>query len=65
MANEEAYSATWKQFLDGKQVMLSAYDRARNHARTQTVQTHHGNVAEAAFRDWLVTFLPKRFGVTS
>jgi len=45
--------------------MLSEYDRAKAHATTQPVAVHHGNVGEAAVRDWLATFLPKRFGVTS
>ena len=35
------------------------------HALSQPVPTHHGNVGEAAVRDWLTAFLPKRFGVTS
>ncbi len=58
-------SAAWQQFLLAKRSMLSEYDRARAHATTQPVAIHHGNVGEAAVRDWLATFLPKRFGVTS
>jgi hypothetical protein len=65
MTDQPKYSYVWKQFLDGKLKMLSEYDRALSHAKTQPVKTHHGNVAEASFRDWLKTFLPKRFGVTS
>jgi len=65
MTNEMKQSGAWQQFLIGKREILAEYDRAFSHAQTQPVQTHHGNVAEAAFRDWLVTFLPKRFGVTS
>jgi len=65
MASEGTYSAAWQQFLLAKRSMLAEYDRALEHARSQTVVTHHGNVAEAAIRDWLGTFLPKRFGVTS
>jgi hypothetical protein len=57
-------SAAWRQFLLAKRAMLAAYDRALAHAKTQTVQVHHGNVGEAAVRDWLASFLPKRFGVT-
>ncbi len=34
-------TAAWKQFLIGKQVMLDEYDRARVHAKSQAVQTHH------------------------
>ena len=36
-------TAAWKQFLIGKQVMLDEYDRARVHAKSQAVQTHHGD----------------------
>jgi hypothetical protein len=53
----------WQQFLLARRDMLNEYDRARVHAETQAVQTHHGVVGEAAVRDWLSTFLPKRFGV--
>ncbi len=65
MSTEQQFSAAWQRFLLGKQAMLAEYDRARSHALTQAVAAHHGHVAEAAVRDWLATFLPKRFGVTS
>ena len=65
MAHESTTSAAWRQFLLAKRAMLAEYDRAFSHAKTQSVVTHHGNVAEAGVRDWLATFLPKRFGVTS
>lgn len=55
----------WKQFLTARDEMLDAYDRARVHSSKRTVQTEHGNVAEAEFRKWLNDFLPKRYGVTS
>src|SRR5215470_1786503 len=61
---QEKYAAVWRQFLVAKRGMLAEYERALSHAKTQPVATHHGNVAEAAFRDWLAAFLPKRFGVT-
>lgn len=65
MANHQPYSAAWQQFLLARRAILAQYDRARSHALSQPVATHHGNVAEAAVRDWLGAFLPKRFGVTS
>jgi hypothetical protein len=65
MTDQNSYSAAWRQFLLAKRTMLAEYDRALSHAKTQVVSTHHGNVAEAAVRDWLATFLPKRYGVTS
>ena len=59
------YSAAWPQFLLAKRAILSEYDRAYEHAKTQEVVVHHGNVGEAAVRRWLADFLPRRFGVTS
>jgi hypothetical protein len=58
------FAAVWRQFLIGRKNLLAQYDSARAHAQDQPVQTHHGVVGEAAVRDWLSTFLPKRFGVT-
>jgi hypothetical protein len=60
--NDE-YSAAWKQFLVARSGILAAYDRALAHSRDQVVSTHHGVVGEAAVRDWLASFLPKRYGV--
>ena len=65
LLSEFSGSSAWQQFLLAKRAMLSEYDRAKEHARTQPVSVHHGNVGEAAVRDWLGTFLPKRFGITS
>lgn len=62
---ESGSSAAWDQFLIGKRSMLADYDRARSHSRNLPVQTSHGDVAEATFRAWLESFLPKRFGVTA
>lgn len=62
---DEKYSAAWPQFLVAKRAMLDAYDRATAHSKDQVVQTHHGVVGEASVRDWLESFLPKRYGVTS
>ena len=45
--------------------MLAQYNQALLHAKEQPVQVHHGVVAEASVRDWLGTFLPKRYGVVS
>ena len=58
-------SQGWKQILTGRKCILDAYDRARDQARSHEVETSHGLVAEAEFRKWLATFLPKRYGVTS
>lgn len=45
--------------------MLDAFDSAREKARSHEVETFHGRVAEAKLREWLSSFLPKRYGVTS
>ena len=58
-------SQGWKQILTARKDMLDAYDRAREQARSHEVETYHGKVAEAKFREWLAGFLPKRFGVTA
>jgi hypothetical protein len=55
----------WRQFLTSRKEMLDAYDRAREKAKSHEVETFHGKVAEAELRNWLSTFLPKRYGVTS
>jgi hypothetical protein len=58
-------SVAWQQFLTARRELLAQYDQALIHARAQAVSTHHGVVAEAAVRNWLERFLPKRYGVTS
>ena len=58
-------AGAWDQFLIGKRNMLAEYRRAQEHSAALKVQTHHGNVAEAAVRSWLEAFLPKRYGITS
>lgn len=55
----------WEQFLQAKIGMLAEYEKAKYYAEATEVPTYHGRVAEAEFRDWLSTFLPERYGVTS
>lgn len=55
----------WRQFLTSKKEMLDAFDQARDKAKAHEVETYHGKVAEAKFREWLSCFLPKRYDVTS
>lgn len=55
----------WSQILTSRKEILDAYDRAREHARAEEVETLHGRVLEASVRAWLQDFLPKRYGVTS
>jgi len=55
----------WSQFLTARKAMLDSYDKARINSRKHIVETEHGNVAEAEFRNWLKNFLPKKYAVTS
>jgi hypothetical protein len=55
----------WRQLLTCKKELLDAFDRARQHSRAHEVETYHGIVAEAQFRNWLSDFLPKKYGVTA
>jgi len=58
-------SSAWEQMIAQQNDLLARFDKAKLHAKAHEVQTFHGRVAEAAFRDWLTAFLPKRYGVTS
>lgn len=55
----------WQSFLASKHEMLYQYRLAQKYSKSHTVETFHGNVAEAVFRGWLANFLPKRYAVTS
>jgi hypothetical protein len=44
--------------------LLNLYDAAKLRASDDPVATEHGVDAEAMFRNFLVNFLPKRYGVT-
>lgn len=55
----------WKQFLTSRKEMLDTFDSAKTKAKGHEVETYHGRVAEAEFRKWLSSFLPKRYGVTA
>src|SRR5260221_2005889 len=51
-------------FLAERKGLLDAYDQAKAKTADESVRADHGNAAEKLFRDWLTSFLPKRFGVT-
>lgn len=55
----------WRQFLGARKKMLDAYDVAKEQAEAHEIQVWHGKVGEAWVREWLLGFLPKRYGVTS
>lgn len=54
-----------QQFHSARRKMLAAYDAARSQNPGKRVQVDHGIAAEAAVRQWLTDFLPKRYAVTS
>jgi len=56
---------SWKQFLVAKKRMLNEFDIARERSKAHEVETYHGRVAESQFRQWLSSFLPQKYGVTS
>jgi hypothetical protein len=55
----------WKQFLSAREEMINSYERAKTKVASHKVKVNQGRVAEAEFRKWLSSFLPKRYGVTS
>lgn len=58
-------NAGWRQFLTNRRQILDEYDREREKSAGHTVQVHHGNVGEALVREWLKSFLPRKYGVTA
>lgn len=57
--------SAWEQITGQKKELLDEFDAGKRKAKGHEVQTYHGRVAESVFRNWLIEFLPKRFGVTS
>lgn len=55
----------WRQFLTNRRQILDEYDREKEKSAGHTVQVHHGNVGEALVRDWLKSFLPRKYDVTA
>lgn len=55
----------WKEFQNNRNEILNEYDRARAKNTNRPIQTSHGNAGEAAIRNWLSKYLPKKYGVTS
>lgn len=55
----------WEEFISSKEEMLSKYDTAKVQQTNRGIKVNAGRVAEALFRQWLESFLPKKYGVTS
>ncbi|MCL6101739.1 MAG: hypothetical protein M1292_04515 [Bacteroidetes bacterium] len=64
--NEKCYgSFGWRQFWENRIDILKEYDRLKGLNLNSPVRTSHGVALEAKIRDWLTTFLPKKYAVTS
>jgi hypothetical protein len=50
-------------FFTEKKHLLDTFDSAKQKGSDDAVKTDHGFVAENSIRNWLRSFLPKRFGV--
>lgn len=64
-ASQHTGTQGWEQFLTARREMLDAFDTAKRKDKTHKVPAYRGRVAEAEFRKWLTTFLPKKYGITS
>jgi len=51
-------------FLAARKRLLDSYDEAKSKMSDDPVKIDHGLHAEIIFRDWLNSFLPKRFAAT-
>ena len=51
-------------FLAERKRLLDAFDQAKSNMTDDPVKTDHGVQAEMIFRDWINSFLPKRFAAT-
>ncbi|MFN0018005.1 MAG: DUF6602 domain-containing protein [Pirellulaceae bacterium] len=55
----------WKEFHNARREILDEFNRSIRYNASRPVQTEHGVAGEAMLRNWLSTFLPRKFGVTS
>jgi hypothetical protein len=55
----------WRQFWQNRIDILAEYDRFKGLNTNHPVRTSHGVAIEAKIREWLTSFLPKKFAVTS
>ncbi len=55
----------WSQFITQKRKMVSDFSIFKEMSDNRPTETDKGRYAEALFRDWLVQFLPAKYGVTS
>ncbi|MCL1047295.1 hypothetical protein L2737_18505 [Shewanella electrodiphila] len=55
----------WEEFSCNRSDILNKFDLAKAKTKSRKVKVEHGNVVEAAVREWLESYLPKKYGVTS
>jgi hypothetical protein len=55
----------WREFASNRTDILAKYDAAKARSASRPVKTQHGVAGEAALREWLSSFLPTKYRVTS
>jgi hypothetical protein len=55
----------WQEFASNRTEILSKYDLAKAQESSRPTKTERGVTGEAAIRDWLSSFLPAKYRVTS
>ena len=65
MTSSRYGSVGWREFASNRTSILRKYDSAKERSASRPVKTDHGVTGEAAIREWLAEFLPKKYGVTS
>src|SRR5260370_16819515 len=55
----------WQEFASNRTDILAKYDPAKSRGASRPFKTEHGVTGEAAFREWLSSFLPAKYRVTS
>jgi len=55
----------WQEFASNRTDILAKYDAAKSRGASRPIKTEHGVTGEAAFREWLSSFLPAKYRVTS
>ncbi len=64
--NEISYGTIgWKEFHNNRKRILNDFDIAKGFTVSHPVKSNHGLVGEEIIRNWLSSFLPKKYGVTS
>jgi len=65
MSDQKYGMVGWEEFSSNRSDILAKFNQAKTKSKSRRVKVEHGNVAEAAIREWLESYLPKKYGVTS